>query len=211
MTIQITHGQTIAGSGLSIQPIGIIRSGTGAIGYSVSLPLAQAGTLTTRSDDDTGTITMGSGSHTITTGAVVDVYWSGGVQYGVTVGTVSTTSVPIDSGDGDVLPATSTAVTVVPQTTINTAIDGDNCKILAIMVETTDKSLRQSAHIQLLDVSAAEIAEIDLVTNVAQVWDIEGGSANPFTGNPITSSKASTGGATSGETYTLKIIGVSAA
>lgn len=73
---------------------------------------AQTGVLTTRSSGTAGTVTMDSGGHTITTGIRVDVYWSGGVAYGATVGTVSGTSVPFTLAQGDALPAATTAVRV---------------------------------------------------------------------------------------------------
>jgi len=86
--------------------------------YAISMgPIAAAvtadGTLTTRSDDDTGVLTMDDGMHGIATGDVVDVQWADGSRLAITVGTVAGTTVPIDGGRGDVLPAESTAVTVV--------------------------------------------------------------------------------------------------
>lgn len=202
----ITYGSSVSGGGVAIQTQPITRTGSVAIGLEETLVAAQGGSLTTRTDGNTGTITMSSGSHTITTGAVIDIYWDGGVQYGVTVGTVSTTSVPIDSGVGDDLPIADTAVTVVVVAAANVYIDGDNAKILAISLETADKSLRTAGHVQLVDSSDAEIAEIDLVTNIPQVWDIEGNSANPFTGNPITKVNLSQASASVGAT--IKIVGV---
>lgn len=208
MAINVTYATSVSGGGMSIQPQAIIRSGSGLIALDETLAASQAGSLTTRTSDTAGTITMTEADHTIATGNTIDVYWSGGVRYGVTVGTVSTTSVPISGGSGDVLPAAATAVTVVVQASANLTIDGDNTKIISIELSSTTKSLRTAGHIQLVDSSAAEVTELDLVTNVPQTWDIEGGSANPFTGNIIAAAKLSQAAAASGETYTLKIIGV---
>lgn len=205
--ITITNAVSIAGGGLSIQRA-VTRTGSGSIALEETLTVAQSGTLTTRTDADTGEITMSDGGHTIATSDVVDVYWDGGVQYGITVGTVSGTAVPIDSGSGDDLPSTSTAVTIVVQSTATISIDGDNTGILGIVLETNDQTLTTAGHIQFLDSGSSEIAEIDLVANVPQIWDITGGSANPFTGNPIVSAKVSQAGTSSTETYKLKIIGV---
>jgi hypothetical protein len=85
----------------------------------VSVPAAKTGTLGTRTNDTTGTLTMVSG-HGITTGARLDIYWTtAGVYYarrGVVVGTVSGTSVPISGGSGDALPLATAALTAaVPQ------------------------------------------------------------------------------------------------
>jgi hypothetical protein len=75
-----------------------------------SVPVAQTGTLTTRTDNDTGTLTMASGGHGITTGARLDIYWTGGCRRGMVVGTVSGTTVPIDLGSGDNLPIATTTI-----------------------------------------------------------------------------------------------------
>jgi len=203
----VTHGQSISGGGITIQPLPIQRTNSGTIALEDTLNTAKAGTLSTRTDNNTGTLTLESG-HGITDGQIIDVYWSGGVQRTVTVGTVSGTSVPIDGGIGDNLPTAATEITACVQKAINLAIDGDNADIVAVILETNDKSLRTTANVQFLDAAADVIAEIDLVANVPQVWDIEGGSANPFTGDPITNLKASQANSTTTETYTLKIVGV---
>jgi hypothetical protein len=203
----VTHGQSISGGGITIQPLPIQRTNSGTIALEDTLNTAKAGTLSTRTDNNTGTLTLGSG-HGITDGQIIDVYWSGGVQRTVTVGTVSGTSVPIDGGIGDNLPTAATAITACVQKAINLAIDGDNAGIVAVILETNDKSLRTTANVQFLDAAADVIAEIDLVANVPQVWDIEGGSSNPFTGDTITNLKASQANSTTTETYTLKIVGV---
>lgn len=203
----ITHAQSISGGGVTIQPLAVTRTNSGTIALEDTLTAAKEGDLTTRSDDNTGTLTMDVG-HGLTNGQVIDIYWTGGVQRSAVIGTVSVNSVPFDSGIGDNLPVDETPITAVVQKSINLAIDGDSADIIAVILETNDKSLRTAANVQFKDAAADVIAEIDLVTNVPQVWDIEGGSANPFTGDPITNLKASQGNSTSTETYTLKIVGV---
>lgn len=203
--VTVSYGMSISGGGMSIQPLAVNRTGSGLITLDETLSVSQAGSLTTRTSDTVGTITMTEALHTIATGNIIDIYWDGGVHYGSTVGTVAGTSVPISLGSGDVLPAAATAVTVVVQATANLTIDGDEAAFIAIELSTTDKSLRTAGHIQFLDASSNEIAEIDLVTNVPQVWDLEGGSANPFTGAIITQAKLSQASAVAA---TLKIIGV---
>ena len=203
----VTYATSVSGGGVSIQTLPVVRTNSGTIALEDTLSAAKTGALTTRTDDNTGTLTMAA-SHGITTGQIIDIYWAGGVQRSVTVGTVSVNEVPIDGGIGDNLPVDETPITAVVQKSINLAIDGDSADIIAVILETNDKSLRTAANVQFKDAAADVIAEIDLVTNVPQVWDIEGGSANPFTGDPITNLKASQGNSTSTETYTLKIVGV---
>lgn len=79
-----------------------------------SLPAAKTGTLSTRSSDTAGTLTMASG-HGITDGDIIDIYWSGGQCTSALVGTVATNSVPFTLATGDVLPAATTAITAMVQ------------------------------------------------------------------------------------------------
>src|SRR4051812_13463763 len=78
-------------------------------GHIVDAPLgaAKTGTLTTRTSNTVGTLTMTAG-HGITTAALQDIYWDGGSRRNVTVGTVATNSVPFSGGIGDNLPAAAT-------------------------------------------------------------------------------------------------------
>lgn len=86
----------------------------GALVKDPTLAAAKGGTLTTRTSDTAGTLTMSSG-HGITDGQVIDIYWSTGQVTSATVGTVATNSVPFTGATGPVLPAASTAVTVMVQ------------------------------------------------------------------------------------------------
>lgn len=77
---------------------------------NVTVDAGKTGALTTRTDANTGTLTMDAG-HGITTGARLDIHWLDATtglpkcQYKVTAGTVSGNTVPIDLGVGDNLPA----------------------------------------------------------------------------------------------------------
>lgn len=206
MSVSNTYGISVSGGGLTIQA-SIVRTGSASISLSETLNAAKTGTLATRTDANTGNLTMTAG-HGITTGQIIDIYWDGGVQYAVTVGTVATNDVPIDLGVGDDLPAQDTAITAVVQATANLYIDADNAGLIAIELKTLDRTLRTAGHIEFYDVDDNLIAELDLVTNIPQVYDIEGGATNPFTGAPITYLKLSQGGSSTTETYTLQIIGV---
>lgn len=96
-------------------------SGGAKITVSLSLAPAKAGTLTVRTDANTGTLTMTDADHGITTGARLDLYWDGGMRRGITVGTVSGVTVPIDLGDGDDLPTVATVITAMVPTLWNEA------------------------------------------------------------------------------------------
>ncbi len=123
MNISLGKNITIAGV--------IFRESTTLTGEvpiaAVTTPdVAQSGTLTTRTDANTGEITMSDVDHTIITGQRVDLYWSGGCRRGVTVGTVVTTAVPVDLGAGDDLPTTSTVIRVATPIKRHFAMIGNN-------------------------------------------------------------------------------------
>jgi hypothetical protein len=180
-----------------------------------ALVAAQTGTLTTRTDDDTGEATLSTG-HGITTGVVVDIYWAGGVRYGVTVGTVAGNVVPFGApggtGSGDALPVQTTAVTVVVQTTIEVNFDGDDAQIIGIFYSNPSDT-GANAHLDLQDSGNASIEEIDLVHDTANgaddgIYDIANGDTNVFTGNRITKGKASHDSTSAGTLYIL--VGITA-
>jgi hypothetical protein len=202
MTVNATYGISVSGSGLSIQA-SVIRSGSAPIGLSESLGAAKTGTLSTRTDDDTGTLTM-TGGHGLTDGQEIDIYWDGGVHRGATIGTVATNSVPFDGGTGT-LPAQSTPVTVFVRSTANVYIDGDNAGLIAVEIKTPDRTLRNKASVECYDADDDLIATLNLTTNVPQVFDLEGGATNPFTGDPITYLVLSQGGTVAAD---LQLIGV---
>ena len=206
MAVNVTYGLSVSGSGAAIQSQ-VVRSGSASIGLIETLAAAKTGTLTTRTDNTDGELTMTAG-HGITTAAVIDLYWAGGVRYGVIVGTVATNAVPISGGSGDNLPTAATAITAVVQATANIYIDGDNTELLAIELRTNNRSLATAGHVAFYDADDALIAAVDLVANVPQVYDLASGIANPFTGDPITYAKISQAGALTTENYQLQIIGV---
>ena len=83
---------------------------------------ALTGLTWTKTDNDTGTVTL-SGGHGIATSDVIDVYWSGGARYGL-VATTTVNSVVLDGGTGDNFPATSTQVYVKEAHSEVCSIDG---------------------------------------------------------------------------------------
>lgn len=161
-----------------------------------TLPVGKAGTLTARTDANTGSATLGA-DHGITDGMIVDVRWAAGIRYGMTVGTVASLVVPLDGGAGDDLPTTTTPLVVSEQVAINTPIDGDAVKLASIFAEYDHPNSTAKAHVNLQDSGNASIYARTLNANRPRNYDLEDGEdANPFTGNPITQCKASNGSAT---------------
>lgn len=191
-----TYGASLTCGGVAIQQT-INRSGDHPQAYEVALPVGKAGTLSTRTNDTDGELTVTTG-HGIITGDIIDIYWSDGMCYKATAGTVAgapaDTAIPFTGGTGDVLPTQGVAIVVTEQVIINTQIDGDAIQIAGVCLETSETAGK--GHIDCQDSAHASIEEIDLVANVPKIWDVAGGIANVFTGNPITHSHASNGSAT---------------
>jgi hypothetical protein len=159
----------------------------------ISLPAnvaAQTGTITS------SVVTL-SGGHGLTTGDVVDVYWTGGIRYGCTT-TVVSNEVTLAGGAGDTLPTGGDTVTVVEQVDTNINFDGDDMKVIAVIYR-NDSDSDASAHIDFQDTSDASINELDLLHETSSggmvrtqnVLNISGGDTNTFTGNRITHAAAS--------------------
>lgn len=181
------------------------RSGDATVVAQIPLPAALAGTLTTRTDDDTGVVTVAAG-HGITASDTVDVYWTGGRRYGVDVTAVTSTTISIDIGSGDNLPAASTAVTIVKQVVSNLMLDGDAA--LAFAFQFFDPpggtaKCRVTFFDALSGGGTAVGAGIDLTANKPVIVDVAGGDTNLLTGAVILSLAASNGGLTPG---TLQVV-----
>lgn len=182
----------------------VIRSGDAKIELEVALPAGKSGTLSTRTDDNTGIVTVSSG-HGITASDTVDVYWSGGRRYGVDVTAQDSTTISIDLGAGDNLPIATTAVVIVKQVAFNLALDGDNAKIVGVSYEVADAS-GYGCRVTLFDSADDTITGLDLDANVPNVVDIEGGQTNPYTGDPITDGVASNGSGSTAATLKIQAI-----
>ena len=115
------------GGGISINAENTAEA-NGLITHSVSA-VAYSGSLTTRTDYNTGVITLDSG-HAVTTGTVC-VFFSGGYFYDAE-GVVTGDSLAVDEGIGSVLPSAGTAVTVCNHTPITTTFDADEMKALFV-------------------------------------------------------------------------------
>jgi len=151
---------------------------------NVSGGAAPSGTLTTRTDNVTGTLTMASGSHGITTSSRLDIYWDAGTgmgsgcAYGATVGTVSGTSVPFATANGDILPAATTAIIAKVPETESVVVTGNN--VTGIGVSTT------YAGTIIVAAGATNTMVKRFTTAGAYNWNSTTGGTNPLAGASIT-------------------------
>jgi hypothetical protein len=177
----------------------------------ITLPAGKSGTLSTRTDNDTGVCTVSSG-HGITDSDTVDVYWSGGRRYGMDVTATDATTITVDLGAGDNLPTQATAIVVVKQVTFNVTIDGDEVDCVAFKYEIDDAGTDgYGCYVTLKDAAADTIKAFDLGSGEGVLYDLavhttRFGITNPYTGDVITNGIASNGDG--GSAAVLRIRGI---
>lgn len=119
-----------------------------------------------------------AGGHGYSSGKV-DVYWDGGMRYDVDM-TVTVNAIALDGGSGDDFPASAdTTVVVCTHQRINTAIDGDNVKLLVA-------NSTKHAHLHFEDSGGGVIRDQELVADNPWTYAASSGDASPLTGNPVT-------------------------
>lgn len=162
-----------------------------------TLAAAHTGSLGTRTDANTGIVTMSAG-HGITDGKVVVSWTSGGVRKSrVNMdATVVDNAVTIDGGDGDDLPAQGEDVEVAMQTDLAAAFDGDD--LLAIAANSS-----RDATAKLYDSGGAVLATVEMFAGSAWYWMSGMGTSSPITGNAV--AKVSVGSRSTVGTSTFKM------
>jgi len=177
---------------------GINLTDSGALNFDATLLAADAGTLTTRTNTTEGTITLSTG-HGIITSDKVDLYWTTGARYNVTVGTVDGNSVPFTGGSGDNLPSQAGAISVSKRTSITMVITGSNVSAFAAFA---DKAYRFA----FMDVSGeVSGAAFSLAASQSFVYFDGSGYANPITGASVLRVEASTS-ATSNAAFSIDVL-----
>ncbi len=191
---------TITGGGL-LSASKLERDADSLIGHEITtMPAGQAGTLSTRTTDNTGVVTLGSG-HGLTTADKVDVYFgTDAVQYDCAITLTDSTTITIGSGVGDVLPSQSSAVVVGKRVTIESAFDGDDVKLITAWC-----SLK--GHIDFRTGADANVHAQALEAAAAWSWATDQGTTNPLSGTAIATIEASCGEVSTADA-TLRIIGV---
>jgi len=189
-TSQITISGDVGGAPMNTN---ISRTADGQISHEVQVPAAKTGTLTTRTTDTTGTLTMQTG-HGFVQNDKIDLYWTGGRRYNVVVGTVAGDSVPISGGSGDILPAQGTAVTAMKQVTIDTDFDGAKLEIIGA-------NCAARGRIGFFEATVEEVS-VDLAANEAWLWWKGGSGANPLASTVVSSMGVTQAGTT---TATFKL------
>lgn len=159
----------------------VSATGDGQISVNPTLAVGWAGSLTTRTDDNTGVVTATEAGHTIADSDVCDVFWEGGIRYGMTAD-VTGTAITLDGGAGDNLPIATTEVVVCKRTVVNCAFDGDDLQMLGMQAP-------YRAHVDFRDSGDASLYAAELVAGVPQAWF----ASFPITGNAVATIHMSNG------------------
>lgn len=188
------YSVNLSGGGLQMTGNQLVEGDT-ANPYEMAVAAAIAGILTTRTDANTGIITVASG-HGVLDTDTVDLYDEDGLllRKDVDVTAVTATTISIDAGTGDDLPAADEVVNVAKQQTLSCNIDGDAIQIIGLILEVPGATSEGRALFE--DAANDDIADLTLVANNSQIYHVAGGVTNPFTGDPITRAKVTNGNTT---------------
>jgi hypothetical protein len=180
--------------------------------WEIDLPAVSAlntGTITTKTDGDTGVATLQTNHTIVTSGALVDVYWAAGSRHGMTA-TKSVNAISLEGGTGDDLPEEATAVTLCAQLAIDPIlIDGDAVEwIAAVYSNPLDTAAK--AYLDLHDSGGSE-KTYDLVHSAqiggcGNVANVNGGDENPIAGDSITDGYASHTSASAAKLYLMVLV-----
>jgi hypothetical protein len=179
---------TLSGSIGSIVANGsVARTGTSQSGDQLSgasvLAAAQAGSLTTRTSDTAGVVTT-TATPTITDADKACVAWAAGTRINMTVTDVTVNAITLTGGDGDVLPAGATAVTISKVRQVTRSIVGDNLTMLFAVADKNTIVAFYSAANALLLRKNLPAKETFLWALANPLWVPAGvvGGANPLAG-----------------------------
>ena len=181
--MKATVNIVVSAAGLSVQGL-VAREASGGVPPQEKSRLpAKPGTLSTRTSDTAGTLTLSTG-HGITDGNTIDVFWTDaeGVlkcAYGATVGVVSGNDIPFTGASGDALPVQDTAITTQKPTELDCDFDGDKAVLLVAMMKTA------GGHVAFVDSGDAVLKAQTLQANEPFLWWKNGPFAAPITGNPV--------------------------
>jgi hypothetical protein len=146
-------------------------------GAGGGLARAKTGSLTTRTDNTTGSLTL-EASHGVNTGDKFDLYWGGtspGKRVGVVAGAVAGNVVPISGGAGDNLPLAATAVTVMEPDREPLELTGDD--LVGIVLYGQGRTT-----VSIFSAADALLHQFDLEAGESYVWSSASGLTNPLAG-----------------------------
>jgi hypothetical protein len=159
--------------------------------FRATMVPGRAGTLSTRTDDNTGIVTVASG-HGITDTDTVAVFWAGGSRYDVDVTATTATTISIDLGAGANLPAATTAVVIAKESVHTLPIVGDDIAVIGIGCD-------NRASINFRDSGDASLLRYDMATGEGRLWISGQDVTNPLAGDTVATIVIANGGTTAAE------------
>lgn len=185
VTLKVQHSYSVGGKNfsgsLNVESDNLAmvdRSGGNA------MAVAKVGQLTTRTDNNTGVLTM-VGGHGIITADVVDVYWTEAGVPGCRRGmdaTVAVNAVTVDLGSGDNLPTNLTAITAMVPIRMDLRFDGNECQGFSAYASAAQA---QFVFVDSGDVEKHVVIQDSLALPAGWVANDPNGSVNPFAGDTI--------------------------
>jgi hypothetical protein len=195
MSLSSTVKVGFSGQGFDLEGSIAVTADMGIEPVDTVIPAATAMATWAKTDANTASGTLAEG-HGLATGTY-DVYWTGGVRYGVAV-TITTNAVALEGGAGTDFPASDTAVNISEQISIPEDFDGDDLLVICAKSD-------QRCHLSFLDSGTAVLKAKELTANMPWLWFSANGDALPITGNAVASVKASNGSTTAAS---LKMAGL---
>lgn len=193
---------TITGSVTGLTPVAkVTKTATAGIApLDTTLAAGKSGTLSTRSDNVNGTLTLVA-NHGITDAATISIFWTAanGVPqfaYGATVGTVAGNSVPFTTAAGTVLPAQNTAIVADVEEEFDIDVDGDKIEMLLAVGDRT-------CGVRFLDAGDSVLSAAARAGNEPYLYIKNISQANPLTGNAVDAVRLANGDGTNALTYKL--------
>lgn len=202
MAATLTLSSSLTAGGASVSGSNT-RTVSNQIGITPDLEAGQAGSLTTRTDADTGAITLDdSATPTVTTSDLVTVFWDGGVRYNMSVTNVTGSVVTVDGGAGDNLPTALTDVVIGKDVHIDTDFDGDLVELLAIGCSSSARiHVRMDTYV---GTDSTPTIAVDIPAGESESWKSGGLFDNPLAGVTI-GAMAFSNGSTSAVTAQVAI------
>jgi len=175
MSVQMTVSKSAKAGGISFPETRTLTD-EGVIAHDVSVPAADAGSLSTRTNATDGVLTMDDSGHGITQDDRVDIFWVGGSCRGANADTVSGATVEFSGAIGDDLPTQGTEITAIVPTELDVAVLGTNVSAISMYAE-------EMGHF-VFDDGAEEWFQ-RLGSGVVRIWHESDGEDNPITGDTI--------------------------
>jgi len=183
--ISVSNAQTIAGKTISGNAS---IAADNEVSSTETIPVGIAGTLSTRTSDTAGVLTVESG-HGYESADEISIASASAFSYDGVVDSVAATTITFSSADGDVLPLVDAAIIASQPTEIDITFSGTALVALAA-------SCTQRALFTLENSSTVDLAQEVQANGLPYAWNTSMGFTNPVTGDAIVKANVYNGSVT---------------